>query len=217
MSRDVWALEKLVGKGASAVKKAMKLEGRSARLARQLMLVGALGTALLLLSPRQAPQPSPLESGRPEETVSPAVSVRLSGDGNTSGYEKETENELRALIEDIRGAGKVSVMVTLEGGPERRFALNKTSETRTTRESAQDGVKRETVEERVSSQPVLARDEGTKRESPLVEIEIEPRIAGVAVTAEGAGDARVKLEISRTVQAVLGLPAHRIMVLPRKG
>ena len=47
--------------------------------------------------------------------------------------------------------------------------------------------------------------------------EKEAQIKGVLVVAEGAGNAAIKGQLSKTVQSLFALPAHRVMILPMKG
>ena len=40
-----------------------------------------------------------------------------------------------------------------------------------------------------------------------------PRLAGVLVAAPGSADSGVKRELARATQTLLGVPAHRVMVV----
>ena len=48
-----------------------------------------------------------------------------------------------------------------------------------------------------------------------MEKELEPEIADVVISAQGGGSAAVKAEISEAMEALFGLPAHKIKVLKR--
>jgi len=61
---------------------------------------------------------------------------------------------------------------------------------------------------------VLLRDP-QGNELPLVVEEGEPRYRGVLVVARGVEDPEVKARVIEALQVLLGLPAHRITVLPR--
>ena len=52
-------------------------------------------------------------------------------------------------------------------------------------------------------------------ESPIVEKELMPEIEGVAVSADGGGDARIQAEISAALEALFHVPQHKIRVLKR--
>ena len=51
---------------------------------------------------------------------------------------------------------------------------------------------------------------------PYVVRNVKPQIKGVVVACEGGGDPEVALKISEAVQALFGLPAHKIVVLEIK-
>jgi len=55
------------------------------------------------------------------------------------------------------------------------------------------------------------------RSDPIILKEKEPQIKGVLVVAEGAGNVAIKGQLSKTVQSLFALPAHRVMILPMKG
>ena len=50
---------------------------------------------------------------------------------------------------------------------------------------------------------------------PVVEKELAPEISGIVISAQGGGNASVQKEISEAMQALFGLPAHKIKVLKR--
>jgi stage III sporulation protein AG len=51
---------------------------------------------------------------------------------------------------------------------------------------------------------------------PMVVKEVYPKVKGVIVTAEGAGDISVRKAISEAVAAALDVPAHRICIYKMK-
>jgi stage III sporulation protein AG len=51
-------------------------------------------------------------------------------------------------------------------------------------------------------------------EDPVLIKAVKPRIEGLLVIAEGAQDYRTKLALTRTVETLLNLPAHKITVQP---
>ena len=50
---------------------------------------------------------------------------------------------------------------------------------------------------------------------PLVEKELKPELSGIVISAQGGGSAKVQAEISAAMEALFGLPAHKIKVLKR--
>ena len=108
------------------------------------------------------------------------------------------EKKLEALLEEIDGAGKVQVMLSLKSGTEQILAKD---------EDLRDGVaERETVI--VSS--------GSGKQSAVTVKYVYPVYMGAAVVAEGADKATVRLAIVETVSAVTGLDAGQISVIKMK-
>ena len=55
---------------------------------------------------------------------------------------------------------------------------------------------------------------GQDRE-PVIEKELRPEISGIVISAEGGGSAVVRAEVSEAMEALFGLPQHKIKVLKR--
>ena len=92
------------------------------------------------------------------------------------------------------GAGKTTVMLTLETGEETIYALD-----------TQSGQMQE-------QQTHVLLEDG----SALAETIYQPQIRGVAVLCDGGGDVRVAARITEMVGALLDLPSNRICVEQRK-
>ncbi|MCX7715227.1 MAG: hypothetical protein N2171_05835 [Clostridia bacterium] len=115
------------------------------------------------------------------------------------------EKRLADIISDIKGAGKVSVMITYYESAEKDLAYEiKQSE------NTKKGDNSQNDEKTVDKQAVMSDGE------PMVVKEIYPKVKGVIVTAEGAGNYEVKQHISEAVQSVLDVPAHRVCVFEKK-
>ncbi len=129
--------------------------------------------------------------------------------------EKELAGELRRMLEQVAGAGRVEVTVQLASSTNNDYAINTTTGLKTTRESDQDGGSRQITENTDTSTVVIARgDQGL--EEPVVKKEVAPDVAGILVVARGAGTPRVKEDLFKAVQVALGVEPHRIIVLPMK-
>lgn len=124
--------------------------------------------------------------------------------------EEIVEARLKEILEQIKGSGKVEVMVTFEMGPEIVPASN-TVETRdTTEEKDANGGVRIVTSENLTENVVTTND--NKGNNPLVIKEIKPQIRGVIVVAEGAEDAQVKMQLYDAVKTVLQISANRVQV-----
>lgn len=116
---------------------------------------------------------------------------------SSSQYAKEVEDKLSSVLSNVSGAGKVSVMLTLESGSE--IIVAKTKEERTNTSANSTSVT-------VVESPVIVGKE------PLILMEILPKIKGVIVVAQGANDVAVRLELLRAVQALIDVDANKIEI-----
>ena len=127
-------------------------------------------------------------------------------------YERALERRLEEFFSMVEGAGQVRVMVSPTQGRETVFAVDvNESRSYSTEEDAQGG-SRETRQQSTQEQTVMVTDRaGADR--PLVLREIEPRIEGVVIIAEGGDSPFVRDALTRAARAVLGIDAHMIQVL----
>lgn len=121
-------------------------------------------------------------------------------------YCKVLEQKLCSVLSNVNGAGNVSVMITLESGPELKIATQIDEKTNTNTNS--NGT---TTSVTVVEEPIIVTQNG--EEQPLVLMEILPVVKGVVVVAEGAKDVKVRLDLLEAVQALLGLANSNIQIL----
>lgn len=121
-------------------------------------------------------------------------------------YKSNMENDLRKIISDIKGAGKVSVMITLGDNGNTYFATDETDST-----SERNGEKSREKQTRH-----ILKSVASNVDEPLVRGKTPPQISGVLICAEGADDAKVKNNIVCAVEALVGVKSHRVEVLERK-
>lgn len=153
-----------------------KKQGRAALAA----LIGGIAMILILLSELFPPS---------TETV--AHSTMLP---DTAAYGEQLESRLEELISQLEGAGKTTVMLTLETGEEAVYALD-------TRSDPQQ-----------SQQTHVILSDG----SALTETIYQPQVRGAAILCEGGDDVRIAAKITAMVSALLDLPSNRICVEQRK-
>ena len=144
--------------------------------ARLAVLLGAAAMLLILLSELFAP------SGKTAAASAPPANDNIS--------RQQLEQQLSDLIAQVEGAGKTTVMVTLESGEETIYAL--------------DTLSGQTQEQ----QTHVLLDDGTA----LAQTVCTPRVCGVAVVCEGGDDITVIKRITDLVSVVLGLSTNRICV-----
>lgn len=124
-----------------------------------------------------------------------------------SDYSTLLENKLENILSQLKGVGKVKVMITLEDTTEVVPAFNTTKNNETTKENDSQGGTREIVREDMTIQ-VVTNDKG----EPIVLKEIRPTIKGVIVIAEGAENLEVKEMLYEAVKTALGVPGNRVEV-----
>lgn len=135
----------------------------------------------------------------------------ISGGSFQYEFEKNLKADLIKILSRIEGVGHVSVELTFESGPEYELAYDREVRTSTTEEEDSAGGIRKISELVEDQRVVIVNDRG---ERPIIVKEVQPKVRGVLVVAEGADNSRVKAMLFSAVQAVLDLPAHKIQVLP---
>ena len=132
----------------------------------------------------------------------------LSSDGSkktetegTSYYNRSIEEDTERLISEIRGVGKVSVMLTYESSEETVWA--KDSEEKNGRDG--DGTYNEKH---------IIVDDGDAETGLAVRV-MYPRVRGVAVVCSGGDDPTVKSEIKSLISALFDIGSNRISIAPR--
>lgn len=160
-----------------AVFRTLSAKENRAKLA---IVFGGIAMALILLSEWIPAQPD--------------ADARITA-ADPAAYRVQIEQQLTGLIEQIDGAGKTVVMLTLENGEETVYALD-----------TQSG-------QTQSQETHVLLDDG----SALAQTVYLPKVCGAAIVCEGGGDVRVAVRITELVSALLDLPSNRICVEQRKG
>lgn len=182
-----------------------------------LLLIGCLGVALMILASyfqveRYVPTaPTPSESATPP--VAPAA-AREAREWSVEELEHKYETELKTMLEEVVGTGRVTVMVNLDSTGELVVEKNVQERKQTTDERDRQGAARQVEETNVSRQAVIYRQ--GNEETPLVLMQKRPQVRGVIIVAEGAENPQLKAWIMEAVQRGLGVPPHRVAILPRK-
>jgi stage III sporulation protein AG len=129
--------------------------------------------------------------------------------------EEAIEERLAEFFSLVENAGNVRVMVSLLGTRETSFAVDvNESRSYTTEQDGQGGT-REQHQHQSAEQTVIINDRsGTS--TPLILREIEPRIEGIVIIAEGGDCPFVRTELTRAARALLGLEAHMVQILAMK-
>ena len=125
------------------------------------------------------------------------------GTGVSSGeYIKTQEEKLEALLENIDGAGEVSVMLTLESCYENVYLKDSAVKT----EKKSDDFSKEEQESYITVKSKTNDEQGV-----IIKV-YEPVVKGVAVVAEGGNKTETKIAILETVSAVFNINSANISV-----
>lgn len=128
--------------------------------------------------------------------------------------QKDLESQLKSILERVQGAGSVDVEVNLDTSKQYVYAQNSVAEDSEIQETDNAGGTRVTKTKKISSDLVVVNK--GNGEGPILLKEVQPQIRGVLVVAEGAKDSTVKAELTLAVETALGLPAHKVLVLPKE-
>lgn len=133
------------------------------------LLALAAGLILLLWSPG-----GQKEEEQPEEIAAPQFSV------------KEEEQRLQSQLSRVRGAGQVSVLLSVQSSVSRELA------------ESEEGA-------------LVVSENGRER---VVELYyVNPEYRGAVIVCEGAGSAEVRLRILEAVSAFTGLMSDKISIM----
>lgn len=173
------------------VKKRIDAAVEKLKGAKYVLLVLLAGLVLLLL---------PTGRGEtPEKEAAEESAAETSPDG-------DLEARLAEILSLVEGAGQVRVLLTPADGGERVLAKDT--------ESASESRDGETRTESAESSVVVQRSGGG---SEPVEITCRaPTYRGAVIAAQGAGDARVRLELLEAVKAATGLSGDAIKIVKMK-
>ena len=130
-----------------------------------------------------------------------------------SAYEQQLEQRVKDILKNVDGVGEVEVMIVLKSSAEKVIHVDGSRSRSITDETDSSGGARKIENEEQETSTVLTTAGGNN--GPIVEKELYPEISGIVISASGGGSPRVQEEISSAMQALFGLPAHKIKVLKR--
>lgn len=167
----------------------------------QWLILLLIGILLVVIAIPATPE-NKKEDGQEEETLSDA------GEDSDS-YARLLERRLEEALIQVKGVGKVSVMITLSSSKEK--IVEKDRETST--DKSQEGESVQNQNSSSSETSVYSGQSGSQ--SPYVKKTLSPDIQGVIVIAEGGDNPVVIENITEAVQALFGVDTHKIKVMKR--
>lgn len=146
----------------------------------------------------------------------PDAAVILEGNAAVKGqntYEEELEDRIKDILSQVEGVGEVDVMVVLKSSEEKVIRVDKSVSSSVTEEKEESGQSR-VIQQQEQAESTVLNGNGTGS-GPIIEKELRPEISGIIISADGGGSAVIKAEISEAMEALFGLPSHKIKVLKR--
>lgn len=132
-------------------------------------------------------------------------------------YRRDLVHRLTAILSAMEGAGEVQVEVVLATSTQNEYAHRENQTEKRTDEKDASGGSRVISETAKQEELAEVSASGSVGEgAPVVVVSRQPEVAGVVVVAGGAVDGGVRERLSRAVQTLLGLPAHRVEVFARR-
>jgi stage III sporulation protein AG len=151
-----------------------------------LLLGGILGVALILLG-----------------------NVEWTGDKRTDGesvqvetdpmlaHTQRTEKKIANLCSQVRGVGRVQVIVTFEGDFTYVYATNR-------EETQKEGV--------TEAQTTYITVGSGASEQPVLLTRTYPSVSGIGIVCEGGGDANVRSQLLSLLSATFGIGSNKIYI-----
>lgn len=133
--------------------------------------------------------------------------------GSPESYEEELEHRVREILKNVEGVGQVDVMIVLESSAEKVIQVDKSQTHSLTEEQDSNGGTRRIENQEQDQNTVMIS--GTGENTPVIAKELRPELSGIIISAQGGGNPTVRAEISAAMEALFGLPAHKIKVLKR--
>lgn len=151
-----------------------------------------------------------------KEEVETTTSKQLASTTKTSqtSSNDEVQTNLENILSNIDGVGKVKVLITYSQSSEVVAMYNENSKNSTIEEKDSGGGTRTTTQTDISKDIIYQEENGEK--TPITQKVLSPKIEGAIITATGAGNGTVKNNIVQAVEAVTGLPTHKIQVFEMK-
>lgn len=127
-----------------------------------------------------------------------------------SGEKKELKENLETILSKIQGVGEVNVFINYSESSEVVAMYNENSKVSTTEENDTSGGTRK-IQETDTRKDIIYKEENGEK-VPITKKVIEPKVEGAIITAKGANNVETKTNIIQAVEAVTGLPTHKIQV-----
>lgn len=185
--------------------------GDSKKTVRNMLIIILIGVLLILIADIISGLTNK-DSNNNKSTVEVNTTTGIPVTSNT--YEEKIKKDLTEALSMIAGVGNVNVMIYFEGGSESIPAVNINNSSTKTDEKDNQGGTRTTVEENQNTNVVIINKNSNTE--PFIVRQVNPKIGGVMVVAEGASSSEMKEKIHNAVKTVLNLPSNKVTVMQMK-
>lgn len=174
------------------------------------LILGLIGVLLLVIAiPTEKKEETPIRESKTQK-IGEKENQTETGRVQSGDYKEELEEELTEMLQNMEGVGKVKVMITLKDGGESVVEKDSSDTSNKTEEIDKEGTSR--TEIALQSQKETVYD-GKTDSTPFIAKELNPKVEGVLILAEGADNTVVKQNISDAVLALFSVDAHKIKVV----
>lgn len=172
-----------------------------------LIILILAGVLLLVIS-------IPTKGNKKTEKTTQTVQQETNHVSEQSGatYEQMQEKKLEEALARMEGVGAVKVMLTFVSSEEAVVEKEEPVERSSTVEKDSSGGSR-TISEYSKGDTVIYKT-ASGENTPYVIKTLHPRVEGVLVVAQGAGDGTINKSITEVAQALFGVEPHRVKVVP---
>ncbi len=150
------------------------------------------------------------ENSTQKKLAESSFSQNVIEENSISGEKKELKENLETILSKIQGVGEVNVFINYSESSEVVAMYNENSKVSTTEENDTSGGTRK-IQETDTRKDIIYKEENGEK-VPITKKVIEPKVEGAIITAKGANNVETKTNIIQAVEAVTGLPTHKIQV-----
>lgn len=189
-----------------------KLNGDRKKLIENCAIVIIIGVILIIAGGAFLDKEDKEKGSVAEKTKTSEVTNSQS---EASVPKSELENQLKTILSQIAGAGRVDVMITFVSGKEIVPAYDsKTSENKTEEKDSGGGTR--SISQNSNENGIAYEEAQDGAKKPIIIKELLPEVKGVVIVADGASNPEICEALAKAARTLLDVPIHKIGVFERK-
>lgn len=178
------------------------------KIIEYLVLVAVLGVVIIITA-------NTLWGGNNKQGEQQLAKPKMVSGKQMSEPNSGLQQKLAQVLSQIRGVGRVSVLVTYTSGPESVYATDVKQNETDTNEKDSEGGERKVIQKDHEDNLVMVEEQGGVKK-PVVLKQLTSRVMGVVVVADGADNQMVRDDIVKAVEVLAGVPSHRVQVFKKQ-